>query len=60
MLKKIGSGSYGQVYLGRHKITGQERAIKVIPRIKIKNFDRFRTEVKILQTLVREILVRNF
>lgn len=33
-------------------ITGQERAIKVIPRAKIKNMDRFKTEVKILQTLV--------
>ncbi len=48
---KLGSGSYGVVHLGRHRITGQERAIKIIPRNKIKNFDRFRTEVKILQTL---------
>jgi calcium-dependent protein kinase len=44
----LGSGSYGVVSLGRHKITGQERAIKTIPRSKIKNIDRFKTEVKIL------------
>ncbi len=37
--------------LARHKITRQERAVKTIPRSKIKNFERFRTEVRILQTL---------
>jgi hypothetical protein len=37
---------------GLHKITKQERAIKTIPLAKIKNMERFRTEVKILQTLV--------
>jgi len=48
---KLGSGSYGVVHKGVHNVTHQERAIKVIPRAKIKNFDRFRTEVRILQTL---------
>jgi len=50
--QKLGSGSYGVVHKGVHNVTHQERAIKVIPRAKIKNFDRFRTEVRILQTLV--------
>jgi hypothetical protein len=35
-----------------HKMTSHERAIKVIARSKIKNMDRFRTEIKIMQTLV--------
>ena len=47
-IQKLGSGSYGVVHKGTHKITGYERAIKVIPRSKIKNMDRFKTEVKIL------------
>lgn len=48
---KLGSGSYGVVHKAVHKATGYERAIKVIPRNKIKNMDRFKTEVKIMQTL---------
>ena len=50
--QKLGSGSYGVVHMGKHKITGQERAIKSIAKAKIKNMERFKTEVKILQTLV--------
>ena len=38
--------------LGIHKENGQKRAIKKIPRSKIQNWERFMTEVKILQTLV--------
>jgi calcium-dependent protein kinase len=34
-----------------HRKTKQVRAVKVIARKKIKNWDRFTTEVKILQTL---------
>lgn len=43
--KPIGSGTYGEVLKAKHKVTGQERAIKKIPRTKIKNWDRFKTEV---------------
>lgn len=50
--QKLGSGSYGVVHKGTHNVTKQERAIKVIPKSKIKNWERFKTEVKILQTLV--------
>ena len=35
-----------------HRDSGQKRAIKTIARSKIKNWDRFLTEFKILQTLV--------
>jgi hypothetical protein len=37
---------------GIHKVTGQERALKIIPRTKIKNIERFRNEVEILRTVV--------
>ena len=49
--KKLGSGTYGVVHKAINKINNQERAIKVIARSKIKNFERFKTEVKILQML---------
>ena len=52
IIQKLGSGSYGVVYKAIHKTSGSERAIKVIPRSKIKNMDRFRTEIKIMQHLV--------
>ena len=48
----MGSGSYGVVHKAIHKTSRQERAIKVIAKSKIKNMDRFRTEVKIMQKLV--------
>lgn len=49
--KKLGKGTYGEVFSATHKETGQRRAIKQIPRSKIKNWDRFVTEVKIMQQL---------
>lgn len=49
--KNIGEGSYGSVAIAVHSETGQKRAVKTIPRKKIKNWDRFETEVKILQQL---------
>ena len=45
---KLGSGSYGVVHKATHRATNYERAIKVIARNKIKNMDRFKTEVKIM------------
>lgn len=48
---KLGSGSYGIVKQCLHKVTGQERAVKIIEKKKIKNMAQFRTEVTILQTL---------
>jgi len=49
--KELGKGTYGVVCKGKHKETGHIRAIKTIARKKIKNWDRFLTEVKILQNL---------
>jgi calcium-dependent protein kinase len=49
--KTLGKGTYGEVCSATHRDSGQKRAIKTIARSKIKNWDRFLTEVKILQTL---------
>lgn len=46
--KKLGDGTYGCVYLATHKSTHQKRAIKQLPRNKIKNPERLETEIKIL------------
>ena len=50
--KQLGKGTYGEVSACTHIETGQRRAVKVIARSKIKNWERFQTEVRILQTLV--------
>lgn len=47
----LGSGSYGTVRKCTHMITKQVRACKSISRMRIKNWERFRSEVKVLQTL---------
>jgi len=46
--KTLGKGTYGEVHRAVHNETGQKRAIKTIARSKIKNWERFQTEVKIL------------
>jgi len=50
--KEIGSGNYGVVKKLVHKLTKQERAVKIIPKSKIKNVDRFKSEVEILRSVV--------
>ena len=49
--KALGSGTYGVVTKVQHLTSKQIRACKTIPRKKIKNWERFETEIKILQTL---------
>lgn len=46
--RTLGSGTYGVVNKVTHLKTGQVRACKTIARKKIKNWDRFEQEVKIL------------
>ena len=46
--KKIGSGTYGHVYRGESKSTGEFFAIKQIPKTKIKRFEHLEAEVSIL------------
>ena len=47
--KTLGSGTFGVVRKVKHIETGQKRACKVIARKKIKNLERFKAEVQILQ-----------
>jgi len=49
--KTLGSGTYGVVTKVIHLKTNHERACKTIARKKIKNWERFEQEIKILQTL---------
>lgn len=49
--KTLGSGTYGVVNKCMHLVNKQVRACKTIARQKIKNWERFAQEVKILQTL---------
>lgn len=46
--KPVGTGAYGVVSLCKHKETGQERAVKKVPKKKIKNMERFKQEITIL------------
>lgn len=52
--QEIGSGGYGKVYRARHRENSSIRAIKVIPRPKIRNYERFKKEVDVLKTLVSD------
>jgi calcium-dependent protein kinase len=49
--KELGRGTYGVVHKVQHRTNKDWRACKKIERKKIKNWERFQTEVKILQTL---------
>jgi calcium-dependent protein kinase len=48
----LGSGTYGQVIKGKLKGTKTFRAIKIIPKNKVKNPDRFKREIEIMRNLV--------
>lgn len=47
----LGSGGFGVVYKCRHRDTKQTRAVKVIPKKKIKNMETFLQEVEIMKKL---------
>ena len=48
--KKLGDGSYGYVYIATHIQTNVKRAIKQIPKYKVKNPVRLQTEINIMKT----------
>lgn len=49
--KPLGTGAYGIVSKCVHRETNHERAVKKVPRKKIKNMERFKQEITILQRL---------
>lgn len=50
---KLGKGSYGSVYLATHRVTGDERAVKVmnVDRITSYYLRKLHTEIAILKSL---------
>jgi calcium-dependent protein kinase len=55
-LQVIGSGTYGSVIKGKKKNTKIVRAIKIIPKNKVKNPERFKREIEIMMALVKFLI----
>ena len=49
--EQVGEGAYGVVYKATEITSGEVRAIKVIQKSKIKNYERFINEITALRTL---------
>ena len=52
--KHLGKGTFGQVKLGQHTLTGEKVAIKILEKDKIndqKDVERITREIKILKKL---------
>jgi calcium-dependent protein kinase len=49
--KKLGEGSFGAVVQGRHRLTGDERAIKRISKRQMQNMDRLQQEIAIMKMM---------
>ena len=63
MLRKIGEGGFGLVQLARHRLTGEEFAIKTIRVDKLKcatDIDSIFVEVEALKQMKHENIVRVF
>ncbi len=61
LLGHLGTGGMSSVYLGEHTITGQKRALKVLPRRKVDDksyFDRFYREGRAAASLSDPNVVR--
>lgn len=58
--KPLGEGAFGIVYLGTDIDSGIQRAIKVIEKKKIKNYQRFYNEVNALKTLDHPHIIKLF
>lgn len=58
--KVLGEGTYGVVFKAKDKTTGEEVAIKRIPRSKIRNYQRFLNEITALKTLDHPNVIKLF
>ena len=47
--QKLGDGSYGTVLRAKHRATGLFRAVKILPRAKIRNQTRLEVEINLLK-----------
>ena len=50
-IKKLGEGSFGEVWLVRHKILGKEFAMKIIQKSPDSNINQIKNEIEILKQL---------
>ncbi len=50
----LGTGTYGNVFKAKKKGTKIQRAIKQIPKKKVKNAERFKREIDIMRNLVNK------
>lgn len=57
-MQELGKGTYGTVFLATVKGTGITRAVKTIPKEKVTNVERFKSEVDIMKTLDHPNILR--
>ena len=61
ILKALGEGSFGKVYIVKHKLTGAFWAFKQLKKydiIKSKQVDHLKNEVQILNSLTHPLIVK--
>src|SRR5258708_12521362 len=59
LLRLLGEGGFGEVYLGKHLYLGTEGALKILDtRLKANEFAQFRTEARTLSALQHPNIVR--
>lgn len=58
IVKELGSGAYGKVILGVCKTSGVERAIKIVQKDRVQDYETFLNEVSILRELDHPHIVR--
>ena len=55
---ELGSGSFGKVLKAREKVSKELRAIKIIPKIKIKDLNKFMNEIEVMKLLDHPNIVK--
>lgn len=55
---ELGKGTYGRVVMAKIKDSSSRRAIKIIPKEKVTNLDRFKTEIEIMKKLDHPNILR--
>eukprot|EP00826_Nyctotherus_ovalis_P038898 TRINITY_DN3685_c0_g1_i8.p2 TRINITY_DN3685_c0_g1~~TRINITY_DN3685_c0_g1_i8.p2 ORF type:complete len:202 (-),score=60.99 TRINITY_DN3685_c0_g1_i8:1021-1626(-) len=58
--KALGKGTYGEVYLCRHKFTKEIRAVKTVMKSKMQNVNNFLMEIDCLKNLDHPNIIRLF
>lgn len=56
--EEIGSGGFARVLLGTHRLTGERRAIKLLQKKKVKDYETFKSEIEIMSRLDHPNIVR--